>query len=212
MAMLSAYPTVYFKPTDGSGGKNIIRIQKRAKGFQMQFKAVKSSFSTLNLLYDNLQSFSRHRPFLLQRGIPLARTNGNPFDIRVMIQKTDGGVWKCTAVFTKIGKSGMVATNYNQGGRIGFFQQTMAGAGYDKDSIKRMEARLEELGVTVGGIFDQRKTGFRELGLDVALSSSGRPWILEVNTRPQFYPLKNMKDKRMYNRILSYAKFYGRYK
>ncbi|MDF2671379.1 MAG: hypothetical protein K0R67_3685, partial [Paenibacillus sp.] len=36
--------------------------------------------------------------------------------------------------------------------------------------------------------------------------------ILEVNTRPQFYPLKDKKDKTLYYRILSYAKQYGRYK
>ncbi|MGO4373811.1 hypothetical protein AB4Z21_24220 [Paenibacillus sp. MCAF20] len=39
-----------------------------------------------------------------------------------------------------------------------------------------------------------------------------KPWILEVNTKPQFYPLKKLGDKTMYNRIISYAKQYGRTK
>ena len=68
------------------------------------------------------------------------------------------------------------------------------------------------MGVTVGNKFDQHLKGFRELGLDVAIDTEGIPWILEVNTRPQFYPLKNMKNKKLYNRIVSYSKQYGRTK
>lgn len=212
ISMLSTYSTVYFKPTGGSGGFNIIRIKRKEKGYQIQFNTVKSTYATINRLYDKLSLFSNKKSFLLQKGIDLARTNGKPFDIRVMVQKTNKGAWVSTAMFAKIGKAGKVATNYNQGGKIGYIHQTMSGAGYNTVEIKRMETKLKELGISVGNNFDQYKKGFRELGLDVALDSFGKPWILEVNTRPQFYPLKNMKDKKLYKRIVSYAKQYGRFK
>ncbi|WP_438351162.1 YheC/YheD family protein [Paenibacillus sp. FA6] len=212
ISMLSSYSTVYFKPTGGSGGFNIIRIKRKEKSYQIQFNTVKSTYSTMDRLYDKLERFSNKRPFLLQKGIDLAKTKGNPFDIRVMVQKTNKGIWVSSAIFTKIGKTGKVATNYNQGGRIGYLHQTMSGAGYNTDAIKHMETRLKKLGVSVGNNFDQHKKGFKELGLDVALDSMKKPWILEVNTRPQFYPLKNMKDKKSYQVIVSYAKQYGRSK
>jgi glutathione synthase/RimK-type ligase-like ATP-grasp enzyme len=212
ITMLSTYSTVYFKPTGGSGGFNIIRINKKPQGYQTQYNTAKSSFISLDQLYRNLSRFSNNRSFLLQKGIHLARTKGRPFDIRVMVQKTNNGAWVSTAIFTKIGKQGKVATNYNQGGKIGYFQPTMAGAGYDNETIQRSEADLKQLGVTVGKKLDRHIKGFRELGLDVALDSEGKPWILEVNTRPQFYPLKNMSNQKLYRRILTYAKQYGRYK
>lgn len=106
----------------------------------------------------------------------------------------------------------MVATNYNQGGKIGYLNQTMSGACFNLNITKRIEAELKQLGVKVAKSFDYHKDGFRELGLNVALDSTGKLWILEVNTRPQFYPLKNMKDKALYRRIVSYSKAYGRYK
>lgn len=212
ISMLSMYSTVYFKPTGGSGGVNIIRIKKKEKGYHIQSNTEKSTFSTIHRLYDKLSRFANNKSFLLQKGIDLARTNGKPFDIRVMVQKTNKGAWVSTAMFAKIGKTGKVATNYNQGGKIGYIHQTMSGAGYNEVEVKRMETKLKELGISVGNNFDQYKKGFRELGLDVALDSLGRPWILEVNTRPQFYPLKNMKDKRLYKRIVSYARQYGRLK
>ncbi|OAB44946.1 YheC/YheD family protein [Paenibacillus antarcticus] len=211
-SMLSDYSTVFFKPTTGSGGVNIIRIRKVPKGYQTQLEATKSYYSTINALYSKLNQFANKRSYVLQKGIQLATTNGKPFDIRVMVQKTNKGVWHSTAIFTKIGSPGMVATNYNQGGKLGYFNQTMSGSGYNLIKIKQLETELKQLGVKVAKNFDRHMKGFRELGLDVALDSMGKVWILEVNTRPQFYPLKNMKDKALYRRILSYAKAYGRYK
>ncbi|MGG0170334.1 YheC/YheD family protein [Paenibacillus dokdonensis] len=211
-SMLSAYSTVYFKPTTGSGGARIIRIKRNGSGYQTQYNTFKVNHSTLNRLYDYLNRFSKRRSFLLQKGIHLAKTNGKPFDIRVMVQKTNSGKWESTAIFMKIGKIGKVATNYNQGGKIGYLRPTLTGAGFNTTSINNIEAELKQMGIAVGRHFDRYQVGFRELGLDVALDSKRKPWILEVNTRPQIYPLKNMKDRMLYQRILSYAKQYGRSK
>ncbi|WP_409347314.1 YheC/YheD family protein [Paenibacillus sp. MBLB4367] len=115
-------------------------------------------------------------------------------------------------MFTKIGKPAKVATNYHQGGQLRYFRQTLSGAGFGNSDIVRIEAELKNLGKSVGRLFNGRKKGFRELGLDVTLDKKGRAWILEVNTRPQFYPLKYFRDKSMYRRIMFYTKQYGRKK
>lgn len=211
-SMLNDYNTVFFKPTDGSGGKNIIRIRKTDGGYQKQLKTKKTYYSGIDQLYQELKRFAGNRSYLLQKGIRLAKSNGKPFDIRVMVQKTKKGSWVGTALFTKVGSPGKVATNYNQGGKIGTFRHTMEGAGFHAAFISQMEAELKRVGVATGHNFDRHYKGFKELGLDVALDSSGRPWILEVNTRPQVYPLLTLKDKSLYNRVIYYAKQYGRYK
>ncbi|AOZ91815.1 YheC/YheD family protein [Paenibacillus crassostreae] len=212
ISMFASYSTVYFKPTGGSGGFNVIRMKRIKKGYQIQVNTVKSTYESIDRLYDKLCRYASNKSYLLQKGIKLASTNSKPFDIRVMVQKTNKGAWISSSIFTKIGKKEKVATNYNQGGKIGYFYETMSGAGYHKDEIQRMETKLKKMGVTVGNHFDRQIKGFRELGLDVALDPKGESWILEVNTRPQFYPLKMMKDKKAYQQIISYAKQYGRYK
>ena len=126
--MLNDYSTVYFKPTNGSGGFNIVRVQRKTKGYHIQYNGGNATYETLDALYARLNRFSSKRKYIIQKGINLAKTNGRPFDIRVMVQKTNGGKWISTALFAKVGKPKKVATNYNQGGRIGYFQQTMAGA------------------------------------------------------------------------------------
>lgn len=210
--MLASHSVVYFKPTNGSGGVNIIRIEKQAQGYQTQSNTFKAVYLTIDRMFNYLKRYSARRPYLLQKGIALAKTNGRPFDVRVMVQKTNEGKWVSTALFTKIGRSGKVATNYNQGGEVGYLRSTLSDAGYDAPSIKQMEAKMKQMGVSAGHCFDRHMKGFRELGLDIALDSAGNPWILEVNTRPQFYPLKYLKDKGLYRRIVSFAKQYGRTK
>ena len=208
--MLSAYPTVYFKPTGGTGGFGIIRIKRMARGYQTKLNTVKSPSPTQVHLYKKLSRFSGRESYLLQQGIQLAQTKGKPFDIRVIVQKTNEGKWISTAICTKIGKPDMVATNYHQGGRLGYLSNTLAGAGYEHDLILRKEAALKRLGVAVGKSFDLYRRGFRELGLDVALDTEGKLWILEVNTRPAIYPWKHLKGKMLYRRIMSAARQYGR--
>ncbi|MBD2870524.1 YheC/YheD family protein [Paenibacillus arenilitoris] len=209
-AMLAQYATVYFKPTGGTGGSNINRIRKLKDGYQVQLNSNKQRYATQDELYEELKRRAKGRSYLLQKGIQLAEANGRPFDIRVMVQKSNEGTWKSTAIFTKIGKAGKVATNYHQGGELGYFKPTLAKAGFGKSVIARKEEELKQLGQKVGRAFDRHMKGFRELGLDVALDGEGNAWILEVNTRPQFYPLKQMGDKSMYRSIMSYAKQYGR--
>lgn len=208
--MLSKHSTVFFKPTGGSGGFHIHRIKKQEHGYQVQHNAKHNYCQTVKALYGHLNQRSRGRSYLLQKGIQLATVNGRPFDIRVMVQKSRDGAWKSTAMFTKIGAPGKVATNYNQGGAIGYFRHTLSKANFSKHLILRKERELKSLGRSVGRLFDKHSSGFRELGLDVALDNKGKAWILEVNTRPQFYPLKQMKDKTMYRRIVAHAKQYGR--
>lgn len=209
-SMLSTYSTVFFKPTSSSGGNNIVRIKRKRRGYQTQYNTVKTTYMTKDKLYRGLNRFAGKKNFLLQKGIRLSKSNGKPFDIRVMVQKMNKGHWVSTGLVTKIGKPNKVATNYNQGGTMGHYNKTMARSGFNSRYIRLMENRLKKLGVSVGRNFDRHYKGFKELGLDVAVDQSGRPWILEVNTRPQIYPIKNLKDKSLYYRILSYSRQYGR--
>lgn len=208
--IFESFQTIYFKPTNGSGGSRIVKISLSDDKYTTIHRSETRSFSNLDSLYVWMKKFAGTRPFLLQQGIELAKSNGNPFDIRVMVQRTKENKWVTSAIFTKVGLPGKVTTNYHQGGKVQFINKTLSGAGLDKEASDLAKAELRKLGLLVANTFDQHTKGCKELGLDVALDTEGKLWILEVNTRPQFFPLKNMKNKNLYNKILSYAKDYGR--
>ncbi|MFC4598899.1 YheC/YheD family protein [Cohnella hongkongensis] len=209
-SMLRRYPVVYFKPSRGTGGKRITRIERspgggyRAKGSG----GGQRSGLTGEELYGWLKSLANGKRYLLQRGVDLALTEGKPFDLRVMAQK-DGERWTTTALFAKVGKKGKVVTNFHRGGKVAGFRETLKGAGYSDSGIREAYGRLSFLGEAAGACFDRHRDGFREIGLDVAIDRKGRCWILEANTRPQYYPLRSV-DKSAYRRISDYARKYGR--
>jgi len=210
--MLNSFNTIYFKPTDGSGGAKVVKITNYNHTYTAKHRMNSMTFSSIYELYLWMRSFAEQRSFILQKGIALAKSNGKPFDIRVMVQKTNEGTWKTTAIFCKVGRPGKVATNYNQGGHLQFITPTLTNAGYGEKKQENIQSKLRHLGTSVAHVFSKYNSGFKELGLDVAIDQNGKIWILEVNTRPQFYPLKNMHNKTLYCKILKYAKQYGRTK
>jgi glutathione synthase/RimK-type ligase-like ATP-grasp enzyme len=210
-SLTDRYKTVYFKPTNGTGGKDIARIQRKNSLFTVQIDSKKMKCNSTKDLYTKLKTMAKGSSYLLQQGIDLMTSNGHPFDLRVMIQKPKDKGWVPSAVFTKVGKKNKVVTNYHQGGKLAFLEETLKAAGYSARGITKAKEKLNHMGVSTGRCFSRHRKGFRELGLDVAIDSKGRYWILEVNTRPQFYPLKYMNDKRMYHRIVKYGKEYGRF-
>ncbi|MFC0215450.1 YheC/YheD family protein [Paenibacillus chartarius] len=209
--MVSRYPMIYFKPTGGTGGRHIAKIVRlKPNRFRIQKDNASVTAASVDALHRELTQFAGSKSYLIQQGIYLKDTGKRPFDVRVMVQKRNNGAWTPSAIFTKIGKPHKVATNYHAGGQLGYLEETLRGAGYSKRQIKAARSLLETMGRHAGACFDCHGKGFRELGLDVAMDRCGRYWILEVNTRPQFYPLKHMKDKALYQRIIRLAKEYGR--
>lgn len=207
------YQTVYFKPTTGTGGKGITKITRLGnQTYQIKSNSFRKVARSLDSLHKKLKKLSNGKSYLLQRGISLKHHKNRPFDLRVMVQKSYKDGWVPTAIFSKIGKKGKVATNYHQGGKLALLDETLRGAGYSEAEMGKARRKLKQMGIYTGKCFDRHRKGFRELGLDVAIDRKGRYWILEVNTRPQIYPLRHLKNKKPYHRIMKYAKEYGREK
>ncbi|WP_219834826.1 YheC/YheD family protein [Paenibacillus sp. R14(2021)] len=209
--MTGRYKTVYFKPTDGTGGNGIARIvRKSAQTFQVKKDVRSFEVTSARSLFTRLTRIARGRSYLLQKGIQLKTARGRPFDVRVTMQRAGSGKWIPTVLFVKLGKPNKVVTNYHQGGKLTLLETTLRRSGCSPAQIDRYRQRLETLGRQTARCFDRRSMRFKELGLDVAIDRSGRLWILEVNTRPSFQALKSLADKSFYRTVVRYGKLYGR--
>ncbi len=211
--MIDRYKMIYFKPADGTGGSGIARVDRIAGSrFKVKMKKHTTRVSSARALYSRLRAIAKRRKYLLQKGIRLQRSNGRPFDIRVMMQKSSRDSWLPTGTFVKLGRPNAVATNYHQGGALKLLGPTLRHAGYKPSRIANYRKRLNRLGRITASCFTRHRPRFKELGLDVALDRQGRLWILEVNTRPNISAVKLLKDKSVYRTLMRYGKQYGRSK
>lgn len=147
---------------------------------------------------------------IIQQGISLETVDGRPYDIRSMVQRKPGGRWTSTGMFSKVGKPNKIVTNYYQGGKIVLLNKLFDQAGLSAEEAESRKKLLAQVSRKIAVFLSKKRSGMYEMGIDFAFDSEGHLWILEVNSRfPQFYPLRRL-DRKMYLRMLSFAKSIGR--
>ncbi|MEW5785841.1 MAG: YheC/YheD family protein [Bacillota bacterium] len=184
--MLTSYALVYVKPDRGRGGKRVISIVKNQAGFcRLHYKTEIMNYQTVKEAASYITSVSAGDSFIIQQGIHLLCINSVPFDLRVNVQKPYNN-WEVTAMIAKVAAAGKAVTNYSQGATLAHVETALLRAGLDPEKAKMTIAVLTRLGHRTASVLNRKYWGLRELGLDIGIDRDARPWILEVNTHPQF--------------------------
>ncbi|MEO3947520.1 YheC/YheD family protein [Gorillibacterium sp. CAU 1737] len=205
-AYLTRYRTVYVKPNNGTGGRGIIRVKIARDGaYVFQLKDKKLQFRTYDGLYKAIEPITTRKVHLIQKGIPLLKIKGRPFDIRVMVQKEETGSWIHTGTIARIARPKLVVTNYHSGGTPIELEKLLIHFLPPK-RVKVYMKKLEALGVQIAEHMEEGYPFVTAIGVDIGLDAALRPWIIEVNTRPDPFIFKTLKDKRVFNRIYRYIR------
>jgi glutathione synthase/RimK-type ligase-like ATP-grasp enzyme len=194
---------VYVKPNIGSFGNGVIRVEWRQnadKPYQYQLGLQQRRFGTAEELSRSLLDATGHRKYLIQQGIQLLTYRKHRFDIRVMVQRTLHDTWETTGVIGRVADPRKIVTNVHNGGTLKPVE-TLMSAYLSADRLQQFIRELRSLGVKVGRALQRRYPGLKELGIDVAVDHNNRPWILEVNTAPDPYIFRKLKDKSVYRKV-----------
>lgn len=184
--MLNIHGLVFVKPNKSKGGKRVIAIKKDGTGsYRMHFNTHTASRLTLPAAVSLINGIAGEDQFIVQKGIEVLRVNNRPIELRVNVQKPYDR-WLVTGIIAKIAAAGKIVTNHLQGGTLASPEQTLLQAGLEKKEIGELNHTLHYLGHKASVILNKKFPGLRELGLDVAVDRTARPWILEVNTNPQY--------------------------
>ncbi|ANE48622.1 endospore coat-associated protein [Paenibacillus swuensis] len=210
--MLNLYQMVYVKPDHGTYGKGVMRVEKELtnQGVRYAYQAgeTRRGFTTLDSLYASLQSKKTKRIYLIQKGIHLLKYNKRRFDIRIMVQINPQGRWESTAWIGRVAAPRKIVTNYHSGGTPTAVE-TLLKHYMSPSDIKAFHQKLNRLGVDTARQFARKYPRVKEIGLDIALDRKFHPWILEVNTKPDPYIFRKLKDKSIARKVYRYAKAYG---
>ncbi|MDG0809500.1 YheC/YheD family protein [Cohnella rhizosphaerae] len=208
--MLGKYGMVYVKPDTGSQGVGIMRVERRAKGrYRYQAGLERFEFDTYAGMYRSLRRGMGKRRHLIQQGVRVLRHEGRPFDFRVMAQKNAAGRWDVTGIAGRVAHPGKIVSNGSQGGSI-FEAMRLLGPAAGRTGAVRAIGAMRRLALLTAGRFGSEYPAMNELGIDIAVDRGMKPWILEVNTRPDPCPFAKLEDRTAIRRIVRYGRRYGR--
>lgn len=209
-SMLGKSGMVYVKPDTGSQGIGIMRVERTPNSrYRYQIGTERHDFGSYEEMYGSMRRRTDQRRHLIQQGVRVLRHEGRPFDFRIMTQKNAAGRWIDTGIAGRVAHPGKIVSNGSQGGTIyeaGRLLRPAAG----RAGTARTIGSMRRLALLAAVRFAREYPAMNELGIDIAVDRRLKPWILEVNTRPDPCPFAKLEDRTAIRRIVRYGRRFGR--
>lgn len=206
--MLRLYDSLYLKPDEGTGGRGIYKITKNKERYSLRGGTASRSYDSFDALYRSLQKLLSKNKYIVQKSINLLKHNNRPFDIRVMVQKNRNRQLDVTGIIGRLAKPRKIVTNFHSGGTplpIETLLKSHLIGNKRADYINKIEI----LGKKASVVLRESYRGNKAFGVDIAIDFNMKPWILEVNTRPDMSIFNTLNNKTMYRKIIRYSRLKG---
>lgn len=195
LELIEQYRSVFIKPVHGSQGRNIIKLMK--EGEHILFQTSNSPLANdpvkkyLNKgIFYQLKSFLHNRIYIIQQGISLVKLQEKTMDFRVLVHRNQKNLWEVTSLVARISAEQQFVSNLAKGGKImkPFLALT---ALFSKEISLQLISLMKKLSIEAADIISRNSKGLTgELGIDIGVDETGKPWIIEVNSKPS----KNFED------------------
>jgi glutathione synthase/RimK-type ligase-like ATP-grasp enzyme len=209
LLMLIKHKMVYVKPSSGTAGQGVIRVVKGDK-YRFQAGKVAKSFATFQALYAALNKAKLNRTYIVQQGIHLLTHHNRIFDIRIMVQKNPKKIWEATGYIGRVAHPKKIVTNFHNSGKP-LPLELLLGSYVHGQKKKDYMNNLRSLGTQIAKHYQRSYPRFKEIGIDIGIDKHMKPWVLEVNTSPDPFIFNQLKDKKMFFKVLRYARANGRF-
>jgi UDP-N-acetylmuramoyl-tripeptide--D-alanyl-D-alanine ligase len=188
-SFIEKYNNIVLKPTSGSQGRNIFHIKADSE------------------IPDEAIKMISEQECIIQPYINCRTKSGEPYDLRLHVQKVRGGEWAVPSVYPRISPDGEVVCNISRGGYTrdldDFLKIEFGVKSDDMDKYLRVFAlqfarHMDEI---------QKKLyneELDELGIDVGWDK--QLYIYEVNWRPGHPPFLNV-DLSVIRNTVHYAMY-----
>lgn len=198
---LNEYGTVVIKPSEGKQGYGVVQVSKcglNQYGIHNQKNKMILDSCLLHEFLDKI--LQKNKLHIVQQRIPLATIKGNPFDIRVMVQRKKTAIeWEVTGKIVKVAEDGYFITNV-----VKEFQ-TLEQA-YEKSDIEGIDfaeltVEMDNISLVTAYELQEFYPDSKVFGLDMGITVDGRLFIIEANLSPSIGMFKKINDKTIYQRI-----------
>lgn len=213
VAMLKEHKVIYLKPINGALGMGIFRVEQKDNIYTVKYSRVQgvstSTFYSSGKLYKYLKPRLSGKTYLVQQGLHLIALNNRPIDFRILIQKNELGVWAVTSMVARIANDQSFVSNLARGGTQSKVIEAIKLANPEL-AKKITKKHFKEISLQIAKQMEKPLNGhFAELGIDLALDSDGKIWLLEVNSKPSKVddPRESNEPRPSVTRLCKYVLF-----
>ncbi|MCX7572006.1 YheC/YheD family protein [Tumebacillus sp. DT12] len=201
---LDRHESVFLKPVRGSGGRGVLRVSRDQAGTYRVAGAKKSLWRREEWSFF-LKKRLGETPHLIQQGLSLFETEGCKIDLRIVLHRDGDRTWQPITTVPRMGAIGSVVTNLAQGGQVKEFAwltERMTEQGLRAPQRER----LEQIAVQAAEAVTLIRPTLAFLGLDLALDTTGRAYVLDINPRPGRKSLGAAERSRAFACLVRYCK------
>lgn len=187
LPFLSTHPTVYTKPINGSQGRGIFVVEKVLDQGYWIYPAAKEKEEAIwcpseNLLLSFVEKISANQPYIVQQALSLCQAEDGLVDFRFLVHYYNHK-WNVTSSVARIGEPNRIISNQAQGGQIATPLDVLKD--WFPTDYKKMYTDMIRISKEIATTIMEESDGqFAELGLDLAIDTTGHIWLLEVNSKP----------------------------
>jgi hypothetical protein len=208
--MLRQSQVVYVKPSNGTGGRGILRIERQAgergtfdiQGRRQDRRIIAPRKVSLSRLEGIVRQWCLGGRFLVQQGIPLRLPGGRFHDYRMLVQKNGHGVWELTGMAGRVGAARSITSNLHGGGHAVRAEKLLRSWLGSQEKTTKVMKSAEKLGIEAAAFLEDSFSSLCELALDLAIDREGRIYILEVNPKPAREVFIRSGDTETYRKSL----------
>jgi glutathione synthase/RimK-type ligase-like ATP-grasp enzyme len=187
-SMLSKHNDVFIKHIAGSQGKKLLRLSYLENNYLLRQTLGNDSKEFSSPVYEevveelNRLNVSSH--FIIQETVPLIEAEGRSLDFRFLCHLTDPQQWRLISATARVSGEGQFVSNVAQGGEL-VKPLMILSEFFGKTDALRIFRVMEELALSACTCLAERcplKLG--ELGVDIGIDETGKPWLIEINSKP----------------------------
>jgi len=195
-ALMRSFASLIIKPSQSSIGRGIMKLERIPGGWSLTYpvslRVSNRRWRTVRFRA-GLPLVLRRRiggtPYIVQQCLPLATTEGRPFDLRVAVQRGGDGAWGVTGIVAKVAAPRLYVTNVALGGQVRRLPELLAEACPQLNG-EAVITSVRDFALRVAEHLGARLPHMADLGLDIGLSADGCPLFIECNGKDQRYSFK----------------------
>ncbi|MFC5468366.1 YheC/YheD family protein [Cohnella suwonensis] len=179
----------FLKPIAGSKGRRVAAVSERRDGTVAltgrlnDNRPFRIEAANRREAIDRLARWIGDRSYLMQPLLELNNEDGNPFDLRALMQKDADGRWALTGIAARLGAAGTVTANLHGGGTAAPAYGTLARQ-FGECRGRELLRKATDASFAIAASLETSFGRMAEIGLDYGIDRNGKLWFLEANAKP----------------------------